>query len=638
MQLLSVRQLCFSWGYKPLFDSLDFSLNQGETLGIAGPNGSGKSTLINILTGLLAPDSGSVSSASGARMALVAQEADFGASRTVGDYLLAKIRPLQARVNELEEALSTCGDEAGLARLLAQLGDAQEAFQATGGYEAEDRARRQLERTGLAVGFDQELASLSGGEKSVLSIVAALVADPEILILDEPGNHLDYLGLAWLESFLSGLDKGIILISHDRWLLDRLAGTILYLEAGRHWLHRGSYSAFRARRERELEEERKAYAVREKELHELDIQLKDLMARAAQSYNPPPRVMIDLAVVKKKIARLRAIHDQGLTPLARGIRITLKGEEQKGEIALDARGVSLAYDGRTILDDLSFTIRRSERVALVGLNGSGKSSLLRLIRDEADWNHPPLRLAPSMKVGWLSQQNPFEDPGRSLVDEVRGWGALSVDAAFNLIAPFAFPWGELDKPLRALSGGELQRLQLARLAYRQVNFLILDEPSNHLDIPGREALEACLADFKGTMLIVSHDQWFLDSFATRVLHLENGRITSHEGNFSRFLAAVPQTIRATPRTRDGSLPRRGDFATGRGVVRPGAPAGAARPAPGPGTPIETRITMLEKEISDTEEHILGIMDQNPGLAGRLEAGLEPRRKELTRLYADWAAD
>jgi ATP-binding cassette subfamily F protein 3 len=482
--------------------------------------------------------------------------------------------------------------------------------------------------------------SLSGGEKSVLAITAALVADPDVLILDEPGNHLDYVGLAWLEEFLAGFpDKGIIVISHNRWLLDRLAGSILYLEAGRHWLHSGGYSAFRERREAELAEERKAWSARERELKELTLQLKDLQARASQSYNPPPRVMQDLFTVKKKIGYLREEHDKGLTPVAPTISISLKAEEQKGDIALDVRDASLAYDGRAVLDHAAFRLRRGDRAALVGLNGCGKSSLLRLIRDEAGWDNPRLRLAPAMKVGWLSQQSPFADPARSLVDEVRDWGPLSVDQAFNLIAPFAFPWEELDKPVGTLSGGELQRLQLARLSYRQVNFLILDEPSNHLDIPGREALEACLAAFPGTMLIVSHDRWLLDSFATRVLHLEDGRISEHEGNFSDFLKARPPLAGRAAKPRDGGAVQRGAFlrpaAESRGAAAGPATAAPARPSAALPSPAEARIAALEAEIAAGEDRVLAALDTDPALAERLEAGLGRKRRELAELYEGW---
>jgi ATP-binding cassette subfamily F protein 3 len=644
MHLLSTRDISFSWGYKPLFDHLGFDLDRGRILGIAGPNGSGKSTLINILRGALAPDKGTVSLAPGARLALVSQDNDPGAARTVADWLLAGVRPLESALARLEETLA--GPGAGDPRFLAEYGAAQEAFLASGGWQAEENARRLLERTGLEIGFGQAVDSLSGGERSVLAITAALVADPDILILDEPGNHLDYVGLAWLEEFLAGFpDKGIIVISHNRWLLDRLAGSILYLEAGRHWLHSGGYSAFRARRELELAEERKAWAARERELKELTIQLKDLQARAAQSYNPPPRVMQDLFTVKKKIGYLREVHDRGLTPVAPGIRIGLKAEEQKGDIALDVRDACLAYDGRAVLDHAAFSLRRGDRAALVGLNGSGKSSLLRLIRDEAGWDNPRLRLAPAMKVGWLSQQSPFTDPARSLVDEVRDWGPLSADQAFNLLAPFAFPWEEMDKPVGTLSGGELQRLQLARLSYRQVNFLILDEPSNHLDIPGREALEACLAAFPGTMLIVSHDRWLLDSFATRVLHLEDGRIREHEGNFSDFLKARPPLAGRGAKPRDGGTIQRGSFL--KSVPSPGSPGA---PAPGAGrshgeaglataalpSPAEARIAVLEAEIAAAEDRILAAFDSDPALAERLGAGLERKRRELAELYERWA--
>ena len=305
MHLLSVQNLSFSWGYKPLFNELGFNLDKGQTIGIAGPNGCGKSSLVKILGGSLSPDRGQLALAPGSRVATVAQNPDFGAALTIRDCLLAETRQLADRLRTLEEAMAATTDESRMPALLARFGEAQGAFLAAGGYQADEQAERLLARTGLPLRPDQALTTLSGGERSVLSLVQALVADPDLLILDEPGNHLDYQGLAWLEAFLAELDKGIILVSHNRYLLDRVAGTIIYLEAGRHWIHRGSYSDFRQMRREQLAEERKAHAARERELQQLTLALKDLQAQAAQSYNPPARVMSDLAVTKRKIAELR---------------------------------------------------------------------------------------------------------------------------------------------------------------------------------------------------------------------------------------------------------------------------------------------------------------------------------------------
>lgn len=636
MHLLSVRDLSFSWGYKSLINHLNFHLDKGQVLGIAGPNGCGKSTLINLIQGLTTPDEGEIQIAAHARCAAVVQQSDFGSATTVADYLLARVSPLAQRLEHLETALSQTQNPTRLSALLADFGQAQEAFEAAGGYQAHQQAERLLERTGLSICMDQALTSLSGGEASVLAIVQALVAQADILILDEPGNHLDYLGLAWLEQFLTELDMGILLISHNRYLLDHAADSILYLEAGRHWLHKGSYSSFRESRAAALIEERKAYQARARELHELNIILKDLQHRAAQSYNPPPKVMIDLGITKKKIARLQEIHDQGLTPVAPPIRIKLNSETTKGETALNVSRLSLAFGTRQVLKELEFVLYRGDRVALVGLNGSGKSSLIRLICEQAGPDNPQLRLSPAMKIGYLSQHSPFMEASRSLIDEVRSWGALSQDAAFKLIAPFAFSYDELDKPIATLSGGELQRLQLARLSYSQVNFLILDEPSNHLDIPSRESLEACIAEFDGTMLIVSHDRYFLDSFARRILFLDQGNIQEYEGNFSAFLddqqsrtAKVNPHNAETLRSRDDFTPKH-QRDRSRETGRPPFVAPKANEAT-----LETQLQALEDDIRQSEQHLIKILASDTNVAFRIEEGLKSKRDELEKLYAKW---
>lgn len=541
--LIEAKNIRKDYGGNVVLAGVDFRMDEGEKVGLVGRNGSGKSTLLRILCGQDDDYTGSCILAANRRIALVPQDfPDFAG--TAVEFVAAEARDLRARLRGLEEQMA---DPISADRALAEYGRLREVYDRMDGDGAEDRAERFLESAGLAGAARKPTGVLSGGERNVLALARALNLKPDLLILDEPGNHLDIWGLAWLEAFLAGIPQGVLIVSHNRYLLDRAVTRTVELEGGKAASYAGGWSAYRMERLRKNAAQGMDWKADQKKLGRLEELVKrfELIARS----RPDPAWGRRLRARRTQLERAR--RDAVAKPEADSRRMDLdfSAEVSKADIAIAVSGYrKILPDGRVLFDGAELLVRSGERVALVGPNGSGKTTLLTELVEKGSWDDPVLRIGPSFTVGWCPQHQEIFKPDRTVREEFLRLRPVTEDEVSALLRRFLFGREALDKKIGSLSGGERNRLQLARAIFLKADLLILDEPTNHLDIPAREVIEEALGDFKGTLIIVSHDRYLLDQVADRIVEIDgDGALVSWNGNFSEFWFRAYGTAGATLR-------------------------------------------------------------------------------------------
>ena len=633
MELVKATGITLNTGSKDLFNNVSFRLLEDHKYGLIGANGSGKTTLVRLILGELKPDKGSLYIKPNLKIGYLPQQPDYQNNQTLGDLLVEELAPLMEEMEKLERIMAdpkTVNDPEGLEKILSKYQQISEKFEISGGYQALDRGETLLRRLGLDNPLSQPMGSLSGGERSLVFFARALLSQPDLLILDEPGNHLDYLGLAWLETFLAGYPGTVLIISHNRYLLEKCCTTLLDLENAGLTEFKGTYSHLRTVKFRKALIEQDAYEASQKLQEKLTKRIKELQSIAMSQYNPPATVMSQLGAAQAKLEAEkqrnleRPRFDESVTKLDFGEELS------RAAIALEVKNFTYGFEDKMLFKEASLKIHCREKVALVGPNGSGKSTFLQVLLKEGDWSSGGnLRLGPSQKVGYLSQVPKFKKGAVTIEDEIRSWGALSRDGAYALARHFSFSYEDLDKHLTVLSGGELNRLQLAKLMYLKTNFLILDEPTNHMDIQSREMIEEAVGKFPGTVLVVSHDRFFLDQLVDRVVEIENGQFHSYPGNFSDYF-----------REKYPVLPRLSGDTARRGKERQGSDRKTSETQSGGTTglvaQVERRIqeaenekTLLETELKKAYE----AKDRKGGL--RLAAQLDKLAGRLEKLYRQW---
>lgn len=543
MSLVYLNSVEKSFGAQRVLAPATMQVNAGEGIGLVGRNGAGKTTLLKLIAGLEHPSGGHVRRAPGVRIAYLPQNPTFPPGRT----LRAEVREGIAALDRLEEQLRDLEvrladpalreDEAEARRLLDRYAHLQDRFDARDGWRADARVEAVLD--GLKVpraDWNRDISTFSGGQLNIIGLARVLVQEPDLMLLDEPGNHLDFEGLAWLEEELRSARCAFLLVSHSRYLLDGVCGSTWELEEGRVERYAGNYSAYRAEKLTRLQRAEAEHRQRRREMGRLNFQIQRLKSWA-QVYDNP-KLARTAKRFEKRVEKMREEDAGRPRENKRAISLALGSEATRGDIALDVKGYTRAYgDAPPLLRDVSFRLRQGERVALVGANGTGKTTLLRDVVREGRWEHPVLRVGAAMRVGYLSQTGEDLRPETALLAELMRLGGITRREAERLLYRFLFQRDDFTKTVGVLSGGERTRLQLAALMARGANFLLLDEPTNHLDIPSREVVEEALEGFAGTLLIVSHDRYFLDKIAGRVLYIRPPQIHVYEGNFSDFWRA-----------------------------------------------------------------------------------------------------
>jgi ATP-binding cassette subfamily F protein 3 len=513
-----------------LFDGVSFSVERRDRVALSGPNGAGKTTLLRILAGETERHGGELVFAKGTRVALHDQRPPLEQELTVREYVLAGARDLvvlEEELRRLEQAMA--GGDHGQATL-NRYAEAQARLEHAGGYAWRDRAASVVRGLGFAeADLDRPLRTFSGGELTRASLARALGGDPDLLLLDEPTNHLDVANLEWLERELASLDAAVILVAHDRWFLEAVTTATLELDAGRGTFFPGPWHAWR--REKAA---RMLHAQKEVERAQSDIaRLERFVERFRYKKSKAKQAQAKLThIARLEQERATAAGDVALlSRKTRGLGFEFLKPARSGRTVAEADGLEVAIGKRVLLRDATFALERGEHVALVGPNGSGKTTLLeRLVRGEGP------RIGHGVEVGYFSQQEMELDARGSVLQCVQSMTRLSRPDAQNLLGRFLFSgWDAHEKAVSVLSGGERRRLALAVTVASGANFLVLDEPTNHLDLESREALEAALDAFPGTVLLVSHDRALLDAIAERTLAIEDGELRAYDGGWAELL-------------------------------------------------------------------------------------------------------
>lgn len=525
MGILKVSGLMKAYGSQTIFSEINFEFGRGGKIGLIGANGAGKTTLFRCLLGLEPVDGGQASLPAGETTGYV-EQAPVAGGGTLYDYLRSAYQDVdrwQEKMHDLEAAIAEEREETALAALMREYARIVERFERSGGYAVENMIRRVASGLGFENDeLDRDLSTFSGGQKTRISLARALIRQPDFLFLDEPTNHLDIAMTEWLENYLRDYSGGVLVISHDRYFLDRVADRILELENGRLTSYRGNYSEFLRQKAEKTLSLQNAY---EKQ--------QDYIAKT-EAYINKYR-----AGIKAKQARGR----QSL--LDRLERIAPPGEADKlglafqpladcAERVAELIDVTVAYDEKPVLAGLSLLIRRGEGVALIGPNGAGKTTILKLLTGELQPRRGSVKLGSRVRVGYFAQEHEGLTSQNSLLTEVMNEFGFGEERARNCLGAFLFRGDDVYKQIGDLSGGEKARLVLLKLMLSGANFLVLDEPTNHLDIAAKEAVEDAVLEFPGTFLVVSHDRYFLDKVADRVAELTNGRLVEYAGNYSYY--------------------------------------------------------------------------------------------------------
>jgi ATP-binding cassette, subfamily F, member 3 len=649
MSLIELVDVEKDWGLDPIFSHVCLKIEEGEKVGIVGPNGSGKTSLIRILVGLDEDYRGRIIRKPKLSLALVPQRYEPSEGLSCVEILTEEADALRRGIASVADRLadSSSPSRAGIlgrsrcAETLAEYGELVERYEALGGDRAEDTARRLLAKAGLDRQADSPARSLSGGEKNILALTLALTSSPELLVLDEPGNHLDFAGLAWLEDFVRGERRAILMISHNRALLDRSVDRIVELDGRRAREYAGGYSAYRLRKLSESAGQGRDWQADRKRIERLEA----LVARFAQiaAARPDPAWGRRLRAKRSRLEREKEAAAAKPDSTARTMSVSFTGRAVKSDYAIVVRGYTKAYGDRSLFEDAGFDLLVGERAALIGPNGSGKTSFIRdlVARGESGaesrWDSSEaIRVGPSQKLGYCAQEQEVFMRGRTIGEEFSALGASS-DQTFRLLKGYRFGRSILDSRVETLSGGERNRLQIARAVYLGSNFLVLDEPTNHLDIESREALEEGLEGFDGTLLAVSHDRWFLEKTVDRLILVDGGKFVPYEGSFAEYWRDLGP--RRAPRAEAGvGGPARYGI-EGRNTAVDASSTAAARSGAGRrAAEIEGRIASFERKKAELESESARLAEERDYAgAGRAAAKALELSRTLDRLYAEWEA-
>ncbi len=540
----SLDRVDFTYFGRPLFEQLSWEIHDDRVVGLIGPNGAGKSTLLRLLVGELTPDAGSVVRRRGLTIGYLPQELQLTPGRTIWQETVSASVEL-ARVEEelagVEADLAdpaVYGDEAALIRALERQARLLAEYDRLGGPGYEGRVRSTLRSLGFDEDtFDRPVDVLSGGQKKLVGLARLVVTQPTLLLLDEPDNHLDLEAKSFLERLVLNYAGGVVMISHDRYLLDLVVDEVVELEDGRLTRYTGNYSEYAFEKQERLLRQQQLFQIQQREVDRLERSAKRLMMWG-KIYDNPKFSRRGMNILKR-LDKIERIDRPVLERKRMGLQLQgWRGSNKVLEIIGLGKAFSEPGGGETaVLAGVDLLLWHGERVGLVGANGAGKSVLFRLILGREEPSGGAIRLGPSVQIGYYAQEHETLDYDKTLVDTVRQEAPLSEGQAVAFLGKFLFTYEQARSPIRTLSGGERSRLQMALLMLSKANLLLLDEPTNNLDIASAEVLENALEDFEGTVLVISHDRYFLDRVVQRIVELDEGALTAYSGGYSDYQAA-----------------------------------------------------------------------------------------------------
>jgi ATP-binding cassette, subfamily F, member 3 len=618
MKVLIARDIVkYHGGDVKVLSGASLAVEAGEKIGLVGRNGAGKTTLLDILAGNTEADSGGVERVAGAKVGMTSQSLYAGerGGMSLEEEIISAFRPLIEREKDLK-ALESQLSENPSNGLLERYGRLQAEFERDGGYEYRARAASTLSGLGFAPeDWKRPVGSFSGGEQSRIALARLLLEEPDLVLLDEPTNHLDLRAIEWLENFIKGAKSAVLVVSHDRYFLDAISNSIIELENGRLARYPGNYTKYveeKKARDEQLARKAKANAERREQLERFIEKNRAKNTKAKQAKSK-----------QKLLDRMGKV--EGPAAGGKNMRLDLGGETSRaGRVVLEMEDVRYAHEDsdEPLLEDLELVVERRERVALLGPNGTGKSTIMRLATGELDPQGGNVRLGNNVVPAYQDQQLARLEGSKTVLQETMDTTGFDAPEARDLLGAFLFSGEDVFKKVSSLSGGEKSRLSLAEIVVSGANLLLLDEPTNNLDIPAREALEDALLEYRGTIFFISHDRYFLRKLATRIVELENKKLTNYLGGYDYYRAHRRLDVkeggrRTRRRVRPGMSKEHSVLATRLVAVEGEIDA------------TERRVARLEKELATSELY-------SDGKRSR-EVVTEHRQLKtiLDGLYTDW---
>ncbi|PGM45939.1 ABC transporter ATP-binding protein [Bacillus thuringiensis] len=532
MTICSVNNVTKSFGGNIIFENISLEIKNGERVGLVGRNGSGKTTIFGLLTGRESLDAGAIHMKKGTRIGHLAQIPKFDEAMTVYDVLSSAFKvekELEKEMHALEKNMAVEQEQSALEKLMERYGVIQEKFAFLGGYEIEANIMKVANGLQVTDLFSRVFTELSGGEQTKVSLAYMLLQKPDLLLLDEPTNHLDLFAVEWLEQFLKEYTGTVMVISHDRYFLDEVVTKIFDLEDGEIHVYHTNYSQFVEEKEEKLLQEFQAYQEQQKKIKKMKEAIKRLREWANQA-NPPNEGLHKRARnMERALERIEKLKRPILERKQMGLQF--EGQERSGKDVVVMKEVSKGFAGRPLFEQANLHVRFQERAAIVGRNGTGKTTLLKLLLEEINPDVGEIRIGSSVKIGYLSQHT-YGNVKSNVLEAFREYVAVTEGEARHILAKFLFYGPAVFKKVTQLSGGEKMRLRLAQLMYQDINFLILDEPTNHLDIESREVLEEALEQYNGTILAVSHDRYFLNKLFEKTYWIDECKLFEFAGNYA----------------------------------------------------------------------------------------------------------
>jgi ATP-binding cassette subfamily F protein 3 len=561
MIVVQLSHIAHSYGTHLVLDDVTCEIHSGSKIGLVGPNGAGKSTLLRIIAGELKPESGSVYRHPGIRIGYLHQDPALDPTHSVWQETLSassNLMQLEAELGRLEARMAlpqVYSDDVQLARTLAQHARTQAEFERLDGYRYESTAREVLAALGFVESeYELPVPALSGGQKKLVGLAKLLVNRPDLLLLDEPDNHLDLEGKAYLERFINAYPGTVICVSHDRYLLDEIADQIAEVEDQRFTIYPGNYSAYSVEKQLRLLRQQQLYEAQQKDIARIEAAIERFEHWASVVVNE--RHARQARSRRKMLDRMEKIDRPTLNRRRMGLELDgWRGSNKVLEIVdLDktfpvgkaASSDQATVDENVVLAGLNLLLWHGERVGLLGPNGAGKSVLLRCILGLEEPSGGLIKIGPSIRLGYYAQEQETLDLDKTLIEEIRQLKPMYERDAVRILGQFLFPYRMTRNKVRDLSGGEKSRLQLAKLVLSEANFLLLDEPTNNLDLPSCDVLENALDEFEGTALVISHDRYFLDRVVDRIVELDKGSVTEYPGNYTYYHR---EKMRQASRTR-----------------------------------------------------------------------------------------
>ncbi|MBQ3614815.1 MAG: ABC-F family ATP-binding cassette domain-containing protein [Anaerotignum sp.] len=635
--ILACRQLHKAYGIDVILEKVTFHIEEREKAAIVGVNGAGKTTLFKVLTGEISADGGEFYLKKDTSVGYLAQNFEINSDKTIYDEMLSvfnKIMQTEANLREMENEMGGLSGQA-LADKMEEYAALQHYFEENDGYSYQSRLKGVLKGLGFQESdFNRPMNQLSGGQKTRVHLGKLLLSKPDVLLLDEPTNHLDIASIEWLEDFLRTYPGSVLIISHDRYFLDRIVTKVIEIENKKSYVYNGNYSFYWQQKEINREIQQKAYDMQQKEIkHQEDV------IRTLRQFNREKSIKRAESREKvldkmERIDRPDALPDQ--------MRLTLTPHLTSGNDVLHAEDLSKSYGGQKIFQGVSFDVKRSDKVAIIGPNGVGKSTLFRMLLKEVSSDSGLIRFGTNVFVGYYDQEQAKLDESKTIFEEISdSYPTLTQGQIRNMLAAFVFTGDDVFKPISALSGGEKGRVSLAKIMLSKANTLMLDEPTNHLDMFSKEVLESAINRYEGTCIYISHDRYFINKTAEKILELTPTGVILYNGNYDYYLEKKAERARneaekalQNPQKATTTAPAQPISETKNDWLKQKEQQAAERK-------LANKIKKIETEIEETENAIAKA-DEDMAACGtdfnRANEIFETKTKleeKLEKLYEEW---